>query len=255
MASSIVIDRREPDWIAQGLSSRGWEVTIAELPCGDYLCPLPSGGVAAIERKTVSDFLSSFASGRLSEQLRELLTSYQVPVLLLEGELRMDPDGMVRQQGIRTGWHYSAVEGVLLGLQLAGLYVYRWPALDPPGSVSRIFTLLSKSSHDFLSRKSRPPVVTLDPAHTYEVLCLASLPGIGPETAAALLQEYGSIWNVMQALVHDPGAVESVKTGGKRLGKIRTEKLRNAILGAHRESFVRSIGHDGGSTPPASTEG
>ncbi len=254
MISTLLVDSREPEWIAQALISRGWAVEIVELPSADYLHIRQDGETIAIERKTASDLLNSLSSGRLSEQLRHARDRYSLPVLLIEGDLRMDPDGVLRADGRRTGWQYAAVEGALAVVQLAGILVYRWPIVDTPNSLNRILNLLDKPSHDLLSRKARPVFVSLNPEYTQQVWCLSALPGIGPETAASLLETYGSIWNVMKAVVEDPEAVQSVKIGGRRLGKIRYQKLREAIVGPHRVEFAGLCSaNDVGSNPTGST--
>lgn len=79
----IILDSREQDNVRQILDSYGIEYTIEALPVGDYEIRTPDGEVT-IERKQMTDFISSLFSDRLEDQMRRL-SQKPCPILLLTG--------------------------------------------------------------------------------------------------------------------------------------------------------------------------
>src|SRR3989338_2343698 len=75
----IYVDYREPEKIIELLKKNN-AVKVAKLEVGDYIID----GVV-IERKTIVDFLSSLASGKIFEQVERLRQNCQKPYLLIEG--------------------------------------------------------------------------------------------------------------------------------------------------------------------------
>ena len=75
----IIVDKREPNFYASMLKSRNIEVKRDQLEIGDYLLP----DSTVIERKTVSDFLSSIIDGRIWVQAKNL-TQYENPMIVIE---------------------------------------------------------------------------------------------------------------------------------------------------------------------------
>src|SRR5271157_3998054 len=79
----IIVDNRERNLeIIEGLSDSGVELSFAQLPVGDYIV----SERMCIERKTVGDFDSSIIDNRLFEQLERLKSSFEKPILILEGD-------------------------------------------------------------------------------------------------------------------------------------------------------------------------
>lgn len=144
-AAAVIIDSREPA-IVQGAvqsSLAGVPVTplVTMLETGDFVirdgCPTPC--LVAIERKKVSDFLGSFRSGRLDKQLIRLKAQYTYPVLLLEGELKMDGDGHVVTRGHKTRWSHASVQMYLWALQRrAGVFVMYTHGIPETADLVRI---------------------------------------------------------------------------------------------------------------------
>ena len=233
----IIADRREPEYIAFTLRSLGFEVRIAELVSGDYAFSC-NGLLVGIERKQISDFLNSFQTGRLSEQVRSLIEEYDLPCLLVEGEWKMELDGRLSFRSgefgtrfMRSGFYYQSIESSLVLLQLAGVIVVRWPSHDTARQIASLYHLLSKGEHTLLRRRSRPQIVTLEPAYTEAVWCLAAIPGIGPETAQAILEVTGSLSSAFDLLSGRSGTLAELKVNGKRIGELRAKKIREFVNG------------------------
>ncbi len=81
-APYIVVDTREfmGSKIPAKLWMRGMDIVPLMLEIGDYIV----ADSVVIERKTVSDLISSFVDGRLFKQCTNMQTHYAVPILLIE---------------------------------------------------------------------------------------------------------------------------------------------------------------------------
>ena len=80
----IVVDEREKkSGIPDLLKSIGVNVEMKMLPIGDYIVAPET----IVERKTISDLLSSIFDGRLFDQCSRLTEHYKHPILLVEGNV------------------------------------------------------------------------------------------------------------------------------------------------------------------------
>src|SRR3989338_5002522 len=100
----ILVDVHERESrVAEKLRLLGWAVQEVPLEAGDYLL----GGLIGIERKTVTDFVSSLTHGRLFRQLFQLRRSVHTPVLIIEGE-----------RGNIDGLHPNVIKGTLVTISV-----------------------------------------------------------------------------------------------------------------------------------------
>ena len=109
LKQKVIIDYREKNsLVVSELVKLGFEVEIKELKVADYLVK-----DVAIERKTVSDFISSMINQRLRSQLEEL-QQYPNKLLIIEGieehELYTDDDVKYNEFAISVGLHESLHE-------------------------------------------------------------------------------------------------------------------------------------------------
>src|SRR4030043_460807 len=107
----IIIDYREKNClVASELMALGFEIEFKELKVADYLVK-----DIAIERKTVSDFISSMINRRLLKQLEEL-QQYENKLLIIEGieEQNLYSDSESKEIGINP----NAIRGFLLSILL-----------------------------------------------------------------------------------------------------------------------------------------
>jgi len=77
-----LVDSNEPELIRSALKTTGWDQE--RLNSGDYAFFSSDGKPIGIERKTVSDLISSL-TGRLPNQFFNLIEDYEIPILLIEG--------------------------------------------------------------------------------------------------------------------------------------------------------------------------
>jgi ERCC4-type nuclease len=183
------------------LAREGVEVSIATLQAGDYLLSED----VCIERKTVSDFLSSMYSGRLGYQLQLLCSSFRLPFLLLEGQ----PYYHVRSLNLRSYYGY-----------LARLVLNSPIGLLQTPNIKASALLISRMVDKVGSGPAVPRMRPQKAGSREEVLLriLEAFPGIGPILAERLLDEFGSIRKLVSAPEEELARVKGV--GGKKAGEI-----------------------------------
>jgi ERCC4-type nuclease len=170
------------------LERSGVDVERVRLAGGDYLV----GKGVAVERKATADLARSIASGRLWRQLVELDRTHQ-RVYLLEGP-RLG-DRAVSADGLR---------GALLQV-LDGGAMLLWSAgpRESADWLRRLACRLQRDRHRPRARaRARPARKPAD--------VLATVPGISPTRAAALLDRYGSIAAVAGASDADLRSISGI---------------------------------------------
>jgi ERCC4-type nuclease len=180
-----------------------FDVRMVRLPTGDYLID----DEVLIERKTIADFATSLADGRLFPQAARLAHSPHRLILLIEGPAPASVPAI----------HPHALEGALVSLAAR----WRLPVLhsiDPKHS-ARILQLLanqaSKPRQHTLRRFDRKP----KPLASRRLFVLQCLPGVGPALAHRLLAQLGSVEGVITA---EAAALTQVHgLGPKKAARIR----------------------------------
>ena len=145
--AAAILDSREPPVIQAALFSalQTLQVTplVVALETADFVirdrCD-PTPCTVGIERKTASDFLGSFASGRLGSQLDRLAATYTYPILLLEGEFKMTTDGRIKIKSRVTKWSHAAVQMFLWSLQRRGVQILHTAGVAETADLVRILT-------------------------------------------------------------------------------------------------------------------
>jgi ERCC4-type nuclease len=179
----IIVDTREKQsLVASNLINEGCEVVYQQLPVGDYIVRNTT-----IERKTISDFISSMLNKRLNRQLNALKTQ-KSKLLLIEG---IDEHELYHED---STIHPNAIRGYLLSIILN----YQVPIL---------FTKDHEDTAKFLKVLSMKPTKERDlglndkpkPRNVKEQLqyLVEGFPGIGPKTARKLLEEFGTLKNII----------------------------------------------------------
>ncbi len=188
MWKKITVDYREKNsLVISELVSMGFEINFKELKVADYLVK----GVA-IERKTVSDFISSIKNKRMTSQLEEI-QQYKDRLLIIEG---MDEQELYSDDfsGERIGMHPNAIRGFLLSVILK----YKVPIIFTKNSedTAKFILVLSKKenkeaplnvSKKNLTKKERKQFI------------LESFSNIGPKTAKKLLKKFRTIRSIINA--------------------------------------------------------
>ena len=185
LKEKIIVDYREKNClVASELKHLGLEVEFKELKVADYLVKN-----IAIERKTISDFISSMINQHLINQLEEL-QQYQNKLLIIEGineqELYSDDN--------HSGVNANSIRGFLLSILLK----HKIPIIFTKNSedTAKFISVLSKKK-----TKEFPLNIRKKSLNKKERLqfIIEGFPGIGPKTAKKLLTKFKTIKNIINA--------------------------------------------------------
>lgn len=188
--SKIIIDYREKNsLVISELISMGIETEIKELKVADYLV-----NEIAIERKTVSDFISSMMNRRLLKQLEEI-QQYKDRILIIEG---IDEQELYADSEDGKGVHPNAIRGFLLSIILKYKVpiIYSKNCRDTAKFLSVLAKKTEKESSLNVSKKS------LNKKERMQFI-LEGFPGIGPKTAKKLLEKFKTIKQILNASLED----------------------------------------------------
>ena len=183
-SQKIIIDYREKNSpIPSQLVKFGLDTQIKELKVGDYII-----GNVVIERKTISDFLSSMINKRLLRQIEDL-KQFEKRLLIIEGmeeqEIYKDKD---------YGINPNAIRGFLLSITLK----HNIPIIFTKNSedTSKFIQLIANKKEKQMPLNGKKKA--LDKKEQLQFV-LESFPGIGPKTAQKLLEKFGTIQNIINA--------------------------------------------------------
>ena len=203
----IIVDEREKkSGIPKLLSSIGVKTEIKTLPIGDYIVAPET----VVERKSISDLLSSVFDGRLFDQCSRLIEHYQYPVLLVEGNV-----DEIEQLTYNPLIFYGALATVALEFKI--------PIIPTPSAIHTAKLLVSLSTRKELTKG--PFLKKIKKSNNVEkqqlsVLC--SLPGVGEKSAIRLLEKFGTPLNALCAPI-----TELAKTPG--LGESKAKKIKKML--------------------------
>ena len=182
----IIVDNREKNSLvlSELVASREVFLDFKQLPVADFLIR-----DIAIERKTVSDFISSMISKRLSRQLEEM-KQYPKQLLIIEGieEKELYSEG-------QEGMNPNAIRGFLLNIVLE----YQVPIIftkNYEDTARFLLVLARKESREHESIRAKKKSFSKKEQMQY---ILEGFPGIGPANAKKLLSEFRSVKNIINA--------------------------------------------------------
>jgi len=202
----IFIDNREINEIAILLEKYGIKVNRKQLEVGDILI----SNRIAIERKTASDFEASIIDNRLFEQASKMTESYEIPIVVVEGEMKANRI------------HQNAFIGAYLSL----ITDYRISVINTKNlkETAEYIYLLAKREQKKEKRGVR--LIAKTKATTPEekrLRVLESFPSIGPKTAKKIMEEYGSLERFFDS---------DIKELEKAIGKAKAREVYEII---HKE--------------------
>jgi ERCC4-related helicase/ERCC4-type nuclease len=207
----IVVDQRELDSsIARDLSTReDCETRLETLAVGDYVL----SDRVVVERKSVSDFLDTLTGGDRSifEQVGDAARHYARPVVLIEGE------DLYGERNV----HPNAIRGALASLAVDfGASVLRTTDESDTADLLHVIAGREQEVADReVSVHGEKGAKTLDEQQEYVV---SSIADIGPVTARALLEAFGTVEGVMIANEADLQDVSGV-------GEVTAERIREVV--------------------------
>ncbi|MCX8146897.1 MAG: DEAD/DEAH box helicase [Candidatus Woesearchaeota archaeon] len=207
-------DREKGNGVIKELVDLGVNVELKRLEVGDYIV----SSRCAIEYKRVPDFVDSLIDGRLLQQLKELKTSYERPIVIVEGHEDI--------YSIRKV-HPNAIRGALATIAVS----YSIPILHTKTlrESAALIAVIAKreqeeSSNNFSLHAKKP--LTLKEQQEYIV---SALPGIGLSLAKPLLIEFGTIKNIVNASEEELKKIEKIgEKKAKEIQKVLNEKYNEA---------------------------
>ncbi len=206
----IIIDHRErPSGITKLLEESDALIEIKTLTKGDYLI----NEHLLVERKTKNDFALSIIQNRLFTQCRKIKESKYNCILLIEGNPYQNTHN-ISQEAVN-----GAIHSVSSSWQVPIIYTK-----DIANTAQTIITLSQQSLHHTPHhyRYGYKPK-TLPKQQLY---FLIGLPMIGTKTARALLKQFSSIEQMMNATTDELMQVEGI-------GKKKAQQIREFILKKH----------------------
>ncbi len=221
----IVVDKREKNsGIPELLKQSGVFVDFATLKVGDYVV----FDNVVIERKTVSDLLTSFYDGRLFIQCSELVKHFSTPLLIVEGnileDLKFESRRSLRTYNQKFQLVYDSLITIILDFKI--------PLVHTPNIEHTTNFLIAVANK--LSRKySYGPLLRKIRKQTSEQIqqlsVLSSLPGVGGMFAVKMLKEFSTPKRALNA-----SAAELAKIPG--FGTVRGQRIRKILDNAYHDA-------------------
>jgi Fanconi anemia group M protein len=223
-AIRIVADQREArSGVIEELEALGAIVDRRTLPVADYVM----SDRVAVERKTDRDFTASLTGRDLLAQIQELATNYERPLIVIEG-----PDLFTQ-----TDVHPNAIRGMLAAITV-DLGV---PIIGSRDAAETARLLFAIAEREQLEKKRTPKVHGKKILKTFQEqqeYVIAAIPSIGPATARALLEHFGSVETIFRAQTQELTKVRGV-------GKQTAQTIRKLASAYYETSKVlfRSSDH------------
>ncbi len=193
----VADDRETSSRVVEGLRLAGAALEIAHLENGDYAI----GERILVERKTARDFVDTLVERDLLGQVRALADAVPRPILVIEG------GDLYAQRNI----HPNAIRGALAAIAVDMGVTLFFTADDR--ETAELLLVLARREEGARGEHKVHPRKTHRSVREQQEYVLSSLPDVGPRTARALLEEFGSILGVITA---DLAALEAVPGVGEK---------------------------------------
>lgn len=218
----IVVDERErKSGIPDLLRAVGINLEIKTLPIGDYVVAPET----IVERKSVSDLISSIFDGRLFDQCNRLKEHFTHPIILMEGNVE-EIEQIVENPLV----FYGALSAVAIDFKI--------PIIPTPSATHTAKMLVSMCSRkDTLRGPFLKKIKKSDDVYRQQLSVLCSLPGIGEKLATRMLSKFGSPTKTLNASLADLAKIEG-------LGEARAKKIKQMLdhtSRLHKESNQKTL--------------
>tara|TARA_Y100000782_G_scaffold48055_1_gene53833 strand:+ start:174 stop:833 length:660 start_codon:yes stop_codon:yes gene_type:complete len=201
-----VDEREKKSGIPDLLKGTGINLEIKTLPVGDYIVAPET----VVERKTISDLISSIFDGRLFDQCNRLKEHYQFPILLIEGDV-----DEIEELTENPFIFYGAISSVAIDFKI--------PVIPTPNASHTSKLLISMCSRN---DSSKGPFIKKirksNDLQKQQLSMLCSLPGVGEKTAIRMLEKFGTPLRVLSSSI-----TELSKVSG--LGNARAKNIKKVL--------------------------
>jgi ERCC4-type nuclease len=186
-----LVDKTEPIEVVNLLRHRNVPLEIVHIESGDYVF-----GDVAIERKTISDFLTTVHTqikegNRLFNQLKILRDTYKLPFLLIEGPVYWDDPYLA-----------GPISTLLLFMDYRILF-----SMDASETANMVAKLFFKYGVERTNRPAPPKVVRALNPEKIRWGMVQCVPGIGPGAAKKIMDAAPSLFSC-----YNPPDLDQLKT-------------------------------------------
>ncbi|MBN2367784.1 hypothetical protein JXC34_02105, partial [Candidatus Woesearchaeota archaeon] len=195
--------REKGSGIIKKIIELGIKINLQKLDVGDYLASQD----LCIEHKTVEDFIDSIIDRRLFTQLKDM-KKYRKQLLILEGESDIYSHRKL---------HPNAIRGMLATVSVDyGIPIMYSKNPDESALLMAVIAkrIQSNDKKEFTLHSAKP--LTLKEQQEY---IISALPGVGPVLSKPLLNQFGSVKNIMAASEEDLKQIDLI--GEKKASKIK----------------------------------
>ena len=196
------------------LKGIGINLEIKTLPVGDYIVAPET----VVERKTISDLVSSIFDGRLFDQCSRLKEHYQFPILLIEGDID-EIENLTENPFV----FYGAISSIAIDFKI--------PIIPTPNASHTSKLLISMCSRkDTISGPFIKKIRKSNNLQKQQLSMLCSLPGVGEKTAIRMLEKFGTPLKVLSSSITELSKVvglgESRAKNIKKILKAQSKHLK-----------------------------
>ena len=220
----IVADEREKkSGIPSLLKGIGINLEIKTLSIGDYIVAPET----IVERKSISDLVSSVFDGRLFDQCNRMKENFQFPIIIIEGNTDKIEE-LVENPFV----FYGAVSSVAIDFKI--------PIISTPNASHTAKLLVSMCSRkDTTKGPFIKKIRKSDDVQKQQLSVLSSLPGVGEKVAIRMLEKFGTPLKVFSA-----SSTELSKISG--LGESRAKKIKKMlqVKSKHMKKISQKTLHD-----------
>lgn len=216
-------EREKKSGIPDLLKGTGINLEIKTLPVGDYIVAPET----VVERKTVSDLVSSIFDGRLFDQCHRLKEHYQFPILIIEGDI-----DEIEELTENPLVFYGAISSIAIDFKI--------PVIPTPNAIHTSKLLISMCSR---KDASKGPFIKKirksNDLQKQQLSMLCSLPGVGEKTAIRMLEKFGTPLRVLSSSI-----IELSKVSG--LGEARAKNIKKVLQAQskHLKKISQKTLHD-----------
>ena len=203
----IIIDERErKSGIQKLLEAVGVNIQVKTLPIGDYIVSHET----IVERKSISDLISSVFDGRLFDQCTRLKNHFQFPIILVEGNV--DEIESITENPLVF---YGALSTVAIDFKI--------PIIPTPNASHTAKLLISLASRkESIKGPLLKKIKKSNDLQKQQLSVLSSLPGVGEKIAVRMLEKFGSPLKVLSASTKDLAKISG-------LGESRAKKIKSML--------------------------
>jgi Fanconi anemia group M protein len=211
---TIIVDSRElGSPTTRELSKYDILITQETLSIGDFII----SDRTAIERKTAEDFVASIIDGRLFEQISNLKSAYEMPILLIEGE------SFQTSRNIAPEAVMGAVASIIMDFSVSVVWT------RSPQETALLLLSIARREQ---SKGERRPRIRMERkpdslVHEQEFV-VAGLPLVDRVIARRLLKAFGTVEKVFVASEKELQNVEGI-------GKKISDRIRKLLTTPYRE--------------------